>query len=286
MEQKEKFYKKLWFMWLLIILIPPVGIIFMWISKKEMKIGKKILITIVGLVWFVIWMALGQSGSDTENNNVDKQNTAQSTEADTTEADTTESNTTEEITTEEAKLESFETELTAGHYEVGVDIPQGTYNITCISGQGNVSSSNMFSGGLNEVMNVDTSDGFSIDTFNNAKFSNGDELTVSSTAVIKITSEAADASSLGSRSPLGVEIELSSGNFVAGTDFEPGVYDITCITGQGNVYSDNILEGGLNEVMNVDTSNGFSISLFKNAKFESGTQLTISGCTIKLTPSK
>ncbi len=281
MEQKEKFYKKIWFMWLLIILIPPVGIIFMWISKKEMKIGKKVLITIVGLVWFVIWMALGQSGSDTENNNVDKQNTAQSTEA-----DTTESNTTEEITTEEAKLESFETELTAGHYEVGVDIPQGTYNITCISGQGNVSSSNMFSGGLNEVMNVDTSDGFSIDTFNNAKFSNGDELTVSSTAVIKITSEAADTSSLGSRSPLGVEIELSSGNFVAGTDFESGVYDITCITGQGNVYSDNILEGGLNEVMNVDTSDGFSISLFKNARFESGTQLTISGCTIKLIPSK
>lgn len=287
MEQKEKFYKKLWFMWLLIILIPPAGIIFMWISKKEMKIGKKVLITIVGLVWFVIWIALGESESDTENNNdVIEQNTAISTEADTTEANTTEEITTEEITTEEVKLEPFETELSAGHYEVGIDIPEGIYNLTCVSGQGNVYSDGIYSGGLNEIMSTDTSDGLSIDSFSNARFSNGDELTVSSTAVIKVTSEAAYTSYLSTRSPLGVEIELSSGNFIAGTDFEPGVYDVTCIAGQGNVYDDNVFLGGLNEVMSVDASDGFSISLFKNARFESGTQLTVSGCTIKLTPSE
>ncbi len=287
MEQKEKFYKKSWFMWLLIVFLPPVGIIFMWITKKEMNVRKKILLTIAGLIWWGICIAFGQSGSDIENNSNDvaEQNTVTSTEAGETETNTTEEVITEEITTEEVILEPFETELSAGHYEVGIDIPEGTYNLKCISGQGNVYSDGIFSGGLNEIMSTDTSDGFSIDSFKNVSLSNGEVLTVLSTAVINIASEGADTASLSTRSPSGTEIELSSGNFIAGTDFDPGVYDIICITGYGNVYND-ALSGGLNEVMGVDASNGLSISVFKNARFEEGTQLTVSGCTIKLTPSK
>ncbi len=278
MEQKEKFYKKLWFMWLLIVFLPPIGIIFMWVTKKEMKAGKKVLITIVGLLWWLICSAIGDLGGETESNNK-KENVTASTEATTAE-------TTSEATTTEAVLEAFELELAAGHYEAGVDFPEGTYNLTSISGSGNVSSSNMYSGGLNEIMSTDTSDGYSIDSFSNAKFSNGDILSIASTAVIKISSEGVDKNSMSERTTSGAEIELSSGNFVAGTDFEPGVYEITCITGSGNVSSSNMYDGGLNEVMSTDTSDGYSITVFKNAKFEEGAQLTVSGCTIKLTPSK
>lgn len=283
MEQKEKFYKKTWFMWLLIILLPPVGIIFMWAAKKEMKAGKKVLITIVGLIWWMICLAINGSGETTENaNNNTKKDAEITTEAEKSEKDATE----EAATEEEVKKEPFETELSAGHYEVGIDIPEGTYNLTCTSGTGNVYSSNMYSGGLNVVMSTDTSDGISVDTFSNAKFSNGDTLSISSSAVIKINSEAVDKNSLSEKTSSGIEAELSSGNFIAGTDFEPGIYDITCIAGSGNVYSDNMYDGGLNEVMSDDAGDSHYIVTFKNATFDEGTQLTISGCTIKLTPSK
>lgn len=278
MEQKEKFYKKLWFMWLLIIFFPPIGIIFMWVTKKEMKAGKKVLITVAGLLWWLICSTIGNLGGENESGN--KNETTTSAEA-TTAEETSEATTTEEVT-----LEPFELELTAGRYEAGIDFPEGTYSLTCISGSGNVNSSNMYAGGLNEVMSTDASDEYSIDSFNNAQFSNGVILSIASTAVIKISSEGVDKNSMSERVTSGTEIELSSGNFTAGTDFEPGVYDITCITGSGNVYSDNMYDGGLNEVMSADTSDGYSITTFKNAKFEEGAQLSVSGCTIKLTPSK
>lgn len=42
-----------------------------------------------------------------------------------------------------------------------------------------------------------------------------------------------------------------NGNFVAGTDFPAGVYDIQAVSGNGNVSSDNIYSGGLNAIMGV-----------------------------------
>lgn len=42
--------------------------------------------------------------------------------------------------------------LSDGEYIVGVDIPEGVYNIVAVKGAGNVSSSNMHDGGLNAVM--------------------------------------------------------------------------------------------------------------------------------------
>ena len=52
----------------------------------------------------------------------------------------------------------------------------------------------------------------------------------------------------------------------------------------GNVSSSNIIDGGLNEVMDVSAGNG--ITVFKNASLKDGIELTISGCKVKLTPSK
>lgn len=42
--------------------------------------------------------------------------------------------------------------LSDGNYKAGKDFPAGKYNIVCIEGSGNVSSSNIFSGGINESM--------------------------------------------------------------------------------------------------------------------------------------
>ena len=47
----------------------------------------------------------------------------------------------------EPATEHFEVDLSAGNYVSGVDIPAGTYNLTATGGSGNVSSTNMYSGG-------------------------------------------------------------------------------------------------------------------------------------------
>lgn len=90
-------------------------------------------------------------------------------------------------------------------------------------------------------------------------------------------------------------VQLSSGNYVAGTDFEAGVYDIVALSGSGNVYSDNAYRGGINAVMGsqdkIDEANSMGMTDFykleyKNIKLSKGVTLKIDGPTIKLVPVK
>lgn len=79
-------------------------------------------------------------------------------------------------------------------------------------------------------------------------------------------------------------IELSNGNYVAGTDFEAGTYTITAVSGNGNVHSSNMFSGGLNAIMGTN-NDGFYELEYKNIKLPVGTTLTIDGVTVRLTPS-
>lgn len=55
MEEKEKLYQKQWLMWLLLVLTPPVGIVLMWITKKDFTTIKKVVITSISLVvWLIV----------------------------------------------------------------------------------------------------------------------------------------------------------------------------------------------------------------------------------------
>ena len=192
--------------------------------------------------------------------------------------------TTTEATTESA-LEPYSKKLSAGFYTAGIDFPAGTYNITAISGTGNAISSNMFSGGLNEIMSSQP-DEYSSKEFKNAKLEDGTTLSISSTLTVKITTKEADKNSISKRKNSAKKsIELSSGHYTAGTDFPVGVYDIETISGNGNVYSSNMFDGGLNEIFGAG-NDGFSINKFKNAQFDEGIDVDVSGVTIKLTPSK
>lgn len=76
---------------------------------------------------------------------------------------------------------------------------------------------------------------------------------------------------------------LSSGNYVAGEDFAAGTYDILATEGNGNVYSDNMYDGGINAVMGTDNEMGFYERQYKNIILPEGTTLTIDGVTVKLT---
>lgn len=78
-------------------------------------------------------------------------------------------------------------------------------------------------------------------------------------------------------------VTFSNGNYIAGDDFEAGVYDIVAVKGGGNVSSSNMFSGGLNAVMGVQ-NDGFYEKEYKNIKLPAGTELTISGVTVKLIP--
>ena len=81
------------------------------------------------------------------------------------------------------------------------------------------------------------------------------------------------------------EYTFSSGNYVVGKDIERGIYDVIAVKGNGNISSDNMFEGGINEVFGT-SGDGFYVKEFKNAYFNDDVQLTVSGVTIKLVPSK
>lgn len=187
-------------------------------------------------------------------------------------------------------------ELSNGNYTSGIDFPAGKYDIEAISGSGNVSSSNIYSGGINAIMGtVEENEAIGSDIYEqkyaNINLPDGVVLSVSGVTV-RITSEAADGAPLKTRQQPNTEtVELGNGNFVAGTDFPAGTYDVIAVSGGGNVSSDNMYDGGINAIMgtaekNKEIGSNLYQQTYKNIELPKGTTLTISGVDIKLVPSK
>ncbi len=65
MKEKRKFYQKKWFLWLWLIIFPPVGIILLWSVHKAMKKGTKIVLSVIFALWFLLLMA-GMSGDSSD----------------------------------------------------------------------------------------------------------------------------------------------------------------------------------------------------------------------------
>ncbi len=87
-----------------------------------------------------------------------------------------------------------EIELGNGNFVAGQDFPAGTYDIIAVSGGGNISSNNMFSGGLNAIMGTAEEDasvggGFYCQEFHNAEFGEGVELAIDGVKVKLIPSK-------------------------------------------------------------------------------------------------
>ena len=181
----------------------------------------------------------------------------------------------------------YEADLSSGNYIAGVDFPKGTYDIEAISGTGNVISSNMLTGGLNAMMGIDDGSGMFEQKYSNINLDESVVLSVSGGVVIHIESDTASNRELVPRNQDITEVQtLGNGNWVSGTNFPAGIYDIEAISGTGNVTSSNMLEGGLNAMMGVDDNSGMFEKSYKNINLPEGTTLSISGCEITLTPSK
>lgn len=81
-----------------------------------------------------------------------------------------------------ARLEAKTKTLSNGNFTAGTDFDSGTYTITAVSGGGNVSSSNMYSGGLNAVMGV-KDDSFYQKEYKNIELPSGTTLKISGVTV-------------------------------------------------------------------------------------------------------
>ncbi len=145
--------------------------------KKKFQLGCIGTIVIVIIVFFVglfIGVAIGN------NNTTNTPPTTTSSAVATNNSNTQSSN---------ASTSASPVTLTSGNYTAGKDFPAGTYTIEAISGYGNVSSSNMYNGGLNEIMapkGSGSSD--TVSSYQNVSLPSGTTLTVSNVTIKLIPS--------------------------------------------------------------------------------------------------
>lgn len=137
------------------------------IPKKKFQIGCIGTIVIIIVVFMVgLFIGIGVGGTSTVS------------------ATSTTANTTTSSTTSTTNTNATPITLTSGNYTAGKDFPTGTYTIEAISGYGNVSSSNLYNGGLNEIMapngsgNSDT-----VSSYKNVNLPKGTTLTVSNVTI-------------------------------------------------------------------------------------------------------
>ena len=168
----------------------------------------------------------------------------------------------------------------------GVDLPVGKCNLTAVSGNGNVSSSNMFNGGINAMFGVDDGNGLYESSFNGLKMKENVELKISGDVVVQVSYTEVTGGMSGREYDESAAVELGSGNYTAGTDFPAGTYTVTAVDGTGNVSTSNLYDGGMNEMFGVDDGNGLYTPEVKNVELSDGVELKVSGVNIRLVPVK
>lgn len=177
--------------------------------------------------------------------------------------------------------------LTAGNYVAGIDLPSGVCDVVAVSGNGNINSSNLYSGGINEMFGVDDGSGIYTSSFNGLKFPKNTVLTTNGDLVIKLTFKQINSNFKGRIYDENSAIALNSGNYTSGTDFPAGVYKVIAVSGNGNLSSSNLYQGGLNEMFGIDDGSGFYNNQFLNVDLPKGVTLEVSGgLSIKLIPAK
>ena len=229
--------------------------------------------------------ALTKHGSSSNSGNSTNTTAAETTAA-TTAAETTTVATTAATTSADLSNVATEYTLSSGNYVAGIDIPAGTCDVTAASGGGNLYSSNLYDGGINETFGVDDGSGLYTSSFKGLALPEKTVLTVSGTLTIKLEFSKVASNYSGRSYNESSAVQLSSGNYTAGTDFDAGVYKIVAKSGNGNLYSSNLYDGGLNEMFGIDDGTGSYTQEFINVDLPEGTTLTASGgLSIELIPA-
>lgn len=61
---------KKWLLWVLLIFLPPIGIVYMWVTKKDFTQKTKIILSVVFSLWFIIALASGNDNNTTNQQSV------------------------------------------------------------------------------------------------------------------------------------------------------------------------------------------------------------------------
>ncbi len=176
--------------------------------------------------------------------------------------------------------QTYQTDFIGGYYTSGIDFPAGTYTITALNGGGRISFKTPAGNGQSYQLGTGNSGSKEL---KNIHFPFGEVLFLSGVKVT-LTSGDAKTGSLSQRKNSAVnEQTLSPGSYLAGTNFTEGIYDLVAVQSKGTVTAE-CLGISMNEAMD---ANGFDYQReFKNVILDSGSELTLTGVTVKLVPSK
>lgn len=129
-----------------------------------------------------------------------------------------------------AEGEHYETVITAGFYQVGLDLPEGVYTFTLQEGSGylNVDDRNHSAYQYKNFGEKETTEASGIKLFQ------GSSVKISGGAILKAVTDNAqlDAMKTPEENPLTEDLEIQ-GEKLAGSDFPAGVYDISAIQDYG-----------------------------------------------------
>lgn len=150
-------------------------------KEKKMFIG-------VGIFLGICFLIIGIANQDPNKTTAANNDTAKSTPAKISDEEAKRNyeeikksvGITPTITPTSTPKEPFE--LSNGNYVAGSDFPEGKYDFVAVKGNGNVSSSNIMSGGINAIMGVGSNEMYQKE-YKNIKLPKGTELKITNVTI-------------------------------------------------------------------------------------------------------
>ena len=193
---------------------------------------------------------------------------------------------------------TYDCVLGYGEYEIGAQIPEGTYEVELVSGEGSMQQDDPENSiYYYSYFSEDESDRDAGDYLDDVRLYTGGHLKIDTGLVVQFHSENAQTEQMQlEENPLTEQVTLKAGNtYMAGTDFPAGWYDVTEASGVDwaelhyKIYLGDLYDKE-NETLNYenyglwfyDTDGSES---YRNAVFPEGTELEVVDGDLILTPS-
>lgn len=182
--------------------------------------------------------------------------------------------------------------LENGYYTVGIDIPAGTCNIYATGGSGNILYSadgtidtySTYDDDLNQALSASSE--IAAKEIENYTLKTGYTIHISGNVRVKAEYHEITAICSGRNYDTDTKITLKSGSYEAGKDFEPGVYTITAIEGNGSLSSSNAFNLGIDELFGVFDGSETYVPKAVNITLSEGTILDIADITVEMVREK
>lgn len=164
-----------------------------------------------------------------------------------------EGNTKQQINLEDVATEYY---LDNGYYTVGLDIPAGICSIYATYGTGSILYSqdgtiNTYSEFDDDLNQFISNDAVEVEDIMDYTLKEGYTIHITGPVRTKVTFSKVTSGYTGREYDTVNKITLEPGKYIAGKDFEAGVYTITAVEGNGTLISSNAEELGINEMFGV-----------------------------------